>query len=386
MNIERILVIKNPYTQYEVLHHFREEVVKALTHRGIEVIEAELTLDAPSWHQLFYRNPPDCTLTFNAFSPVVNGIHLADEFETPHVAWLFDAAYYFDEPIESSYSYPLFPDASSVTWMKKRGSPHARFMPHGVAPKVSASPSQPRPYPIVFLGSLIDTIEIEMKWQTLLPKEVAEALQRKADEVLAIPEMSVFEAFESAKTECSSFFSGMPEEGFFPLIQSFDRYLRGKDRIELLRGLKGLPIHIFGNSLGERNWEDFLEGNEGNYHIHPSVDFPQAVEIMQSSQVVLNSSPMFKEGAHERIFYGLGCGACVVTNDTPWIRENFKDGEELLTYRPQKLESLRAFLQKELSRPERLMSMASKGQEKTLTHHTWQHRVDALLTQMKEIL
>jgi spore maturation protein CgeB len=99
---------------------------------------------------------------------------------------------------------------------------------------------------------------------------------------------------------------------------------------------------------------------------------------MKNAQIVLNSSPMFKTGAHERIFYGLGLGATVLTNETPWNQEHFSK-EELLTYPSGDPKLVYDKIADLLNHPNQLKEMAFKGQKKVLERHTWDIRAKQLL-------
>lgn len=100
---------------------------------------------------------------------------------------------------------------------------------------------------------------------------------------------------------------------------------------------------------------------------------------MKNSQILLNSSPMFKLGAHERIFYGLGCGALVISNETPWLNDHFINGEDILMYQVKKLPEMNQKIKYLLNNKEERISCTRKGQNKVLLHHTWDVRAKELL-------
>lgn len=92
---------------------------------------------------------------------------------------------------------------------------------------------------------------------------------------------------------------------------------------------------------------------------------------MRRAKFVLNSSVRFKNGFHERLFYGLMCGACVVSSESRLMREHFAE-DELLTYTtPEEvLGKMHGCIPNEI---------ALKGQKRVLKEHTWDHRAKRFL-------
>ena len=94
---------------------------------------------------------------------------------------------------------------------------------------------------------------------------------------------------------------------------------------------------------------------------------------MKKAKVVLNSSPRFKRGSHERILYALMCGCCVLTGESTFINESFIDQKHLLTYRYGQWEN------KLLDFLPRWEEIAAEGQAEVLAAHTWDARAETLL-------
>lgn len=202
--------------------------------------------------------------------------------------------------------------------------------------------------------------------------------------VLNDPNLPYQKALEDLMTQEPSFWGPLSPSDVNNLYISLDLYVRACDRIELLKSLEGLPVHIFGNKQGKAEWGDFLDLKKGDYTLHPAVDFPQSVEIMKQAQIVLNSSPMFKTGAHERIFYGLGSGAAVLTNQTAWIRDHYLENEEILLYDLKNKCEIRQKIEELLFHPEKLEQIAQRGQEKVMKQDTWDQRAGSLLGIMEK--
>lgn len=373
MKIKHIILFINPYNQYDVIHSFRKSFCKSLEKKGIRITFQDYTWDGI--RGLISQDPPDCTFAFNGIRKIEGKRFLADILEIPHVAWLVDASYYFSELPESNYNIIFCPDQKSADQMRKWGSNHAFFLPHAFDQDELFNPEEERPYPFTFLASLFDYLEIEEKWKRELPEKLKNGLMAAADEFLSSYDLSVIDIFEKVFQEYTSTFSPKSK---LELLKSFDQYIRGKDRISLLKALQGIPLHIFGESLSKsgRTWLDFLDVEEGAYIFHPEVNFPQAIEIMKKSKVIISNTPTVKHGAHERLFYGLGLGALVFTNDTPWTKSHFSEEEGIISYTPTNISKKISEVQTLPQRIERI----KKGQAKILKEHTWDIRAETFIS------
>lgn len=374
-----ILIFKNRSTQYGVMHAFREGLAYALQEAGAHVRLLEFDAKKRANISDIYRHPPDCTLAFNGLHPFESGTFLADEIEVPHFAWLLDGAYYFRIMASSPYYWIICPDEDSRQLMKSYGNPHAYFLPHAFDERLFPPSLEEPEIPIAFFGSVMDYLEKEEEWEKKLPKGIFHSFLEGAERVLFSFDLSIERAFREICQEHPLFFDKLTFEEIDCLLQSFDYYIRGKHRILMLQGFKELPIHVFGNALGKRNWNHFLDIPQGNYEIHPSLDFNGAIKIIKKTSLLLNSSPMFKRGAHERIFYGLGLGSLVLSNATPWLKDHFEEGKEIITYDLAEMEEAKNKVIDLLKSPEKIKELASKGQKKVLLEHTWKQRGRKLL-------
>lgn len=375
----RISFFKNQTTQYDVLHHFRNGLTSALEKQGINTSLIDLEhMDRASFFKAIYSSPPDYTFAFNGLQPLKDGRFLCDELEIPHIAWLVDSAHYALDFAKTPFNHLITPDQISADILRGAGAKQADFLPHAFESSLTTSPDTERSVPIVFCGSLMDPIEIESLWKQHLPPNIFKSLLDAAEKTLSLPEQTYQEAFDQIMNLHPDFFRTLTPEKITHLVVSLDGYIRAKDRINLLVALKGLPVHIYGNSLSNRTWGDYLDLANGDYRISPAINFQSAIMIMKNAKIVLNSSPMFKTGAHERIFYGLGLGAAVLTNETSWNQEHFSS-DELLIYSSGNPKEMHDKIAELLNHPNKLKEIAMKGQQKVLEKHTWDVRAKQLL-------
>ena len=187
------------------------------------------------------------------------------------------------------------------------------------------------------------------------------------------------EAAEAALADESTSFISVLKRGLSPwenqkVYEEVELYIKGRDRIDLVRALEGHRVHIFGGTVDRKQWKGALKGMH-NITVHPPVDYNEAIALMKQSKIVLNSSIKNKLGAHERIFTAAACGAAVVTNDNPYIAQSFTDGRDMVLYKRSRFDALNDRVVGLLADEGARDKMAAAGRKAVMQNHTWDHRV-----------
>lgn len=158
------------------------------------------------------------------------------------------------------------------------------------------------------------------------------------------------------------------------LTNALESFLIATRRRDLLVSLKDRTVHIFGlidDEVRRELPDTFSYGGE--------VTFEGVLDRMERVRVVLNSSSSFRNGGHERIFYGLSRGAAVMTEPTRF----FDDGEwEALCLSQMSFDAgkVEEAVDQALSRTDDDLLAAQEAYAKS---HTWAQRVDVLLSNMQ---
>jgi spore maturation protein CgeB len=173
---------------------------------------------------------------------------------------------------------------------------------------------------------------------------------------------------------------------FISALDDLETYIRGKDRIELVNAITEAKVDIFGSSQHIETWTKYFGKKRSNIVIHDPVPYEQVLDIMKHTKIILNSSPWIKNGAHERIFSGLACGALVLTNENIYMREHFTDGEDILFYQHKKWDKANHKINDYLGNEAKRERVAAKGREKVMAEHTWDHRAATLIAEVEKIL
>jgi hypothetical protein len=379
------------YNMYEVLRHFTEQLAIALRRQGaaVQIIDAQRQeLSAERLQQLI-ASEPTFTASFCAIQQPKEGLFLWDLLRIPHVSFLVDPALYAVELTKSPYSMLTSVDRSDVQAV---GASFERisFWPHAVEKElIDSSIAGDRPYDVVFFGSCFDYEAWRRHWQQQLPPVLCTVVEDAIARILISDRETLAEALVAAVAN-AGLDVGEWQSFFMLMYHYIDKYTRGKERTDLVRAIRNVPIHIFGetppdNVKGLVGWSHYL-ADQANVTIHPSVTFTESFEILKRSKFCLNSMPFFRHGTHERIFTGLACGVLPISSYSSYLHEQFKEGEELLYYSAADRGAVGELIASYLCKEEERRAIVAAGQAQLLKAHTWDHRAEALLRQMDNYL
>ncbi len=383
--IKRIDLFMPPLGQYGVLSHFTKKLYEALMRCGVScrLLEAEKTNPKPFLMQLF-NDPPDCTLSFNGLLPDDEGRCFCDMINIPHVACLVDSPNHFFPLIRSPNNIITCVDRFSCDFFKGMKHENVIFMPHGVEKNLNFDPKETRDIDVLFLASYIDYEKIEKEWEKKYSQELNEILHSAAEMALNSPKTTYVEAL----VEC------VRQTGREDLIQKIDyveildeleMYIRGKERVQLVKAIKSPRIDIYGSGHSEAIWRHHL-GKKHNVVVHEAVTFEQGLELMKRSRIVLNSCSWIKYGAHERTFAGMACGAVVLTSENSYMQQNFENNKSVLFYNGSSMDNLDNTLTSLLKDETQRKEIAKNGRDIVMHAHTWDNRAAQLIKDLAPIV
>ncbi len=324
-------------TPYNSTVHFSKAFARALEAHGVEC--RLFSVAEGQFHHALHAlltDPPDFTCSFSDI--VLGGRSLGELTAIPHLSLLLDPAIYFLHQVSGWVSCV---DEGDAEFLQAGGAPRVLFLPHAGDSHLKRAPgSGERLYDTVFFGTCLDIDQIKSEWKDRFDTSTIDLLLAASSCVLSKRSPSILDALLEL---------GVEEEKLPIFHLEVDRYTRGKDRIELLSRCK--KVHVW----GEGAWARYLP----NATVHPPISFEKTLEIMSRAKVVVSSSPRFKRGWHERIFYGALAGAAVLSNTDIGFHYEYGEWE---------LPDMSAWRE-----------VAEKAQAVTLTHHTWDHRARTLL-------
>lgn len=389
MALKRIDLFMPPLSQYGVLHYFTKKFFEALQRTSLECRLLESKRDDPRpFLEELYKNPPNCTLSFNGLLPDNEGRFFCDMIGIPHVACLVDSPSSFTPLIKSPLTIISCVDRFSCDFFRGLGFQNVFFLPHGVDRNLTPDPNGKREYEVVMLSSCIDYEAIRESWKKKYPAPLCKVLDEAAEITLTTVDVPYYQAFvEALDRHLGQKAAIDPEKiDFIAILDELETYIKGKDRIELIKAVKDAKVDIFGAADGHAGWMKYLGQGRSNIKIHDPIPFEQALEIIKHSKILLNSSPWIKNGIHERVLMGLACETLVITNENIYLKEHFKEGESLVFYQPGKYEKANHRINEYLEDAEKRIQVAAIGRGIVMKHHTWDNRAATLIQELNPIL
>jgi len=331
-------------------------------------------------------DPPEFTLTFNMFSGGPGQPFLCDLVKVPHVSLFVDSAHLYMEALTCRYNISCFVDRSGVDLFRDLGNTNTLFVPHGVDRNLAPDPNLKRIYDVVLPASFIDYEKIRSEWKATYPEKFCRMLDSTLELAQLNPEIPYYRTFfKILEKYCAE----NPNEDVRKLIPQnaltdIELYLRGKERVDLLKAIKDVKIDIFGSGTKEE-WKKYL-GERPEVTIHDPVEYEEVLQIMKQSKIVLSSCSWIKYGGHERIFSGFACGAMVVIGENAYLKKFFKEGESIAYYNAKTISGIGETVKKYLADEGLRERVAAEGRRIVMGAHTWRHRAEQLLREVPPLL
>lgn len=369
------------YNLYESKRYFATHFVEAFLRKGISARLFEFNENL--WLKELQAHPskrPDLICSFHRSTPLPSGKMWWDDMKLPFLSMLVDPAVQYPELLNSPYGAVSCVDHFDCDFFKERGFNNVFFLPHAIERELAPNPALKKIYDVVFIGSSYDPESLRQYWLKTSSKPISDLLDAASEITLSRLEVPYWSAVQQAAKALQV---ELTEKNYRGLCTFVDIYTRGIDRLNLIKSIKSGSIHLFGGTISRpagpvRGWAQLLS-KQSNITFHPAIPFQESLEVLKQSKICLNSMPFFKNGSHERIFTGLGCGALPITTQNLWVKDQFVEGEELVTYRSGKWDEVNSKVDHYLTHEVERSAIVDRGRAKVMQHHTWDHRVSELI-------
>ena len=156
-------------------------------------------------------------------------------------------------------------------------------------------------------------------------------------------------------------------------VQLVAEVAAARKRLDYVCGLADTGIEVWGDA----GWEQ-INGAEGLVYRGRAAHGDELSKIYNASDINIDVNRIYQmDIVPMRIFDVLACGAFVLAEDGPAIRELFRVGEEVEVYRD--LEDLRAKVAHYMERPEARNKIANQGRERVCADHSIRDRLQHML-------
>lgn len=379
-------------SQYATFRYFTDQFASAFERQGVRVSILDLLDGKFSQEEILgelIRERPTLTCSFNIVY-VIKPHELAfDALQIPHWTITVDPAAYYSHLVKAPSALFSAVDRGECELLRGQ-NPRVFFLPHGVERDILQPPSkrEERDYEAVFIGSCYDYDGLRHYWNEELPVSQAQLLEASVELFFSHPPKTLMEAFLQAYK--GSMGVPMSSLELKNLLFYFDHYIRGRSRVEMVKSLKKLRIHIFGDiypshSCCQRGWHYYL-ADQDHIVVHPPLPFLQVPEVLRRSKCCLNSMPFFQDGSHERVLMALACGSIAITSPSRWLEEQFTSGEELWVYTPETSATIEEELCHMVADEQRRFQYAENGFAKVAACHTWDQRAASALEALPPLL
>lgn len=325
--------------KYRLLLDFNSTITRMVEEDGTPVLDK---LDGPFFdyildHPLFHYN------CLNADLKNLNGIFL-DEAQEAYVKRYYPR-------VKKTLTMPLGA-TEAVTGGKKTETDTVLFMgtydrPDKIYEMVDLSPEPLRSY-------MKELIEMRIEDPILPMEEAFRQLLKAHGEKLPDDKFSLF----------------------MNAMYSVDAYIRDYFRKaavdELVRAK--IPVRLVGEG-----WEKYESCNETYVTREKAVVFGLSFEKIAHADVLLNVSPFFNHGAHDRIFAGMANHCTVLTDQNPYLKRILKDGEQVCMYSLKDIRTLSDYAAELLTNHALCRDIQNNAYVEFKQKYTWEEKAKQLL-------
>jgi len=148
-------------------------------------------------------------------------------------------------------------------------------------------------------------------------------------------------------------------------------------RLSCIKKLDTFDLHIHGDS----GWKRVI--NSKGVKLYPPLNYYREVPLLYNAcKINFNAtSRQMREAVNQRVFDVPACGAFLLTDYQKSIEDLFDVGDEIIVYRDK--DEIPGLVKYYLDNPEKREAVAKKGMVRVLKEHTYKHRLDVMIKEMK---
>lgn len=229
---------------------------------------------------------------------------------------------------------------------------------------------------ILFMGTY-DAPEKVYDIVKAAPEPFCGMMKRIIEMRIAVPELPMEEAFAACLKEDDMELDEAQFALFMNTMYASDAYIRDYFRKAALDELlkKKIPVQLVGEG-----WEKYQTPYERYRTIEKPVTFDLSFEKIAREQIMLDVSPIFNRGVHDRAIAGMANRTVVLTDSNPYRCAHFKNRKDMMFYSLAKIDSL-SEAAGELMENEKLRSEIRENAYQTFcAGHTWRARAKEILS------
>lgn len=236
-------------------------------------------------------------------------------------------------------------------------------------------PWEDRPVDIVFTANYVTKAGIDSAIAGM-DEEYRGFLLNISDQMISHPD-SVLEdtLYENLMHE----FPDEPEDSFPEAMYHMvyvDLNVRSYFRAMAVRTLvdAGYRVHCVGKDWNELD----CDHPENLYHTDAMLTSADCVRALETARISLNVMPLFKAGAHDRVFTSMMAGCVALTDSSSYLDEVITPWSDYVPFKPWEPGSLTEAVERLMSDAELAKLIAKRGQENAAQRFTWLNTAKAI--------
>lgn len=306
--------------------------------------------------------------------------NLWEAYGIPYINILMDHPFHYEKPLRRApeTSVVLCVDQNHVKYIRRyfKNIRQTDFLPHaGVELGGKHKPLAERGIDVLYAGALpIYTVsKMIPDLSSICEVDGEDMAQEVLGELVRHPERTTEAVIEEYLKNRRNDISDQRVHEIIVQMRFIDSYATSFFREQSVRILveNGIRVTAYGVGWDQCDWSDnpYL-----NYR--GKVLAPEILPLMNDSKIVLNTMTWFKAGSHDRVFNGMLAGAAVVTDESIYMRKEFRDGEELVMFPLKELATLPDRVCSLFGHLDEAQQMANRGYFAAKSNHTWKNRAE----------
>lgn len=408
--IRKIIFIKNAV---ETLGYFSEQIARELERNGYETcfIDYERMYESMDVMLHFLDREETALVTFNfiglrgeAVFQTESGRSIWQEENLPILNILVDHPLYYHSCLKEAGErmrvfcvdrehvgyvrrfYPgvkveFLPLAGNELFVSQKDEEHGIHRTHCEDVPEPVLYGQ-RTFDLVFAANYVSMEMLEEKVKAL-DDDYRIFYRRITEDLIADPAQSVDAVMER---HIRNELGAVPEEQLCAAMSGMiwiDLFARSYFREKVVQTLAdaGIIVRVFG-----ADWEKIHCKKPQNVRTSGGkVNSAACVQAMRDARIALNVMPWFKDGAHDRVFTAMLQGTVALTDDSRYLREECRDGENICFYSLRALQQLPDQVVSLLEDPVRMAELAERGYRMAEKRHRWKNRAGLLMQALRDI-
>ncbi len=333
---------------------------------------------------------PDCLLTLNHLGVDREGIlmELLEQLQLPLASWFVDNPHlivHLYEKLKSPWVSIFSWDLDNIDSLRAMGFEHVFYLPLGTNPHLFCPNTQGKKSwksAVSFVGnSMLHKVHSRLS-KTALPPELLATFTATAEEFGSCEMRSIEDFLKKQRPQEYALYAALPSHeerlGYeTALTWEATRIYRASC---VAQTLSFKPLIV-----GDDGWNTIFATQKDSFTLHDVLSYYTDLPAFYPlSDINFNcTSKQMKGAVNQRIFDVPACNAFVLTDWREQMDALFEPHKEIAFYtEPEEVPEL---IRHYLAHPAERQSITAAARKRVFAEHTWDHRVQSLLTHMRAV-